>query len=72
MGFTPGAIRYAVDRAFRAAGVDRSTTFRVDNTVAAAALVRDGLGVRIMPKAIAARFPDLPQYRFDPHARTGR
>ncbi|MFJ4689352.1 LysR substrate-binding domain-containing protein [Streptomyces sp. NPDC088789] len=27
--FTPGwAIRYAVDRAFRAAGVDRSTTFR--------------------------------------------
>jgi hypothetical protein len=35
--FTPGwAIRYAVDRAFRAAGVDRSTTFEVNDIVAAA------------------------------------
>ncbi|MFE3902012.1 LysR substrate-binding domain-containing protein, partial [Streptomyces sp. NPDC059153] len=67
--FTPGwAIRYAVDRAFRAAGVDRSTTFEVNDIVAAAELVRNDLGICIMPKSIAARFPDLPQYRFDRHA----
>jgi DNA-binding transcriptional LysR family regulator len=67
--FTPGwAIRYAVDRAFRAAGIDRSTTFEVNDIVAAAELVRSDLGVCIMPKSIADRFPDLPQYRFDRHA----
>ncbi|MGW1807106.1 LysR substrate-binding domain-containing protein [Streptomyces sp. NPDC002078] len=71
--FTPGwAIRYAVDRAFRAAGVDRSTTFEVNDIGAAAELVRNDLGVCIMPKSIADRFPDLPQYRFDQHAPTGR
>lgn len=38
---TPGrAIRYAADRAFRAAGVDRSTTFEVNGIVAAAEPVR--------------------------------
>ncbi|MFF7987447.1 LysR substrate-binding domain-containing protein [Streptomyces sp. NPDC007901] len=67
--FTPGwAIRYAVDRAFRAAGVDRGTTFEVNDIVAAAELVRSDLGVCIMPKSIADRFPDLPQYRFGRHA----
>ncbi|XNR93433.1 LysR family transcriptional regulator [Streptomyces sp. R-74717] len=67
--FSPGwAIRYAVDRAFRAAGVDRSTTFEVNDIVAAAELVRNDLGVCIMPKSIADRFPDLPQYRFHRHA----
>ncbi|MFI2203327.1 LysR family transcriptional regulator [Streptomyces sp. NPDC020192] len=69
--FTPGwAIRYAVDRAFRAAGVDRGTTFEVNDIGAAAELVRGDLGVCIMPKSIADRFPDLPQYRFDRHAPT--
>ncbi|MFG3026379.1 LysR substrate-binding domain-containing protein [Streptomyces sp. NPDC048254] len=44
--FTPGwAIRYTVDRAFRAAGVDRSTTFEVNDIVAAAELVRIDLGI---------------------------
>lgn len=67
--FTPGwAIRYAVDRAFRAAGVDRGTTFEVNDIVAAAELVRNDLGVCIMPTSIADRFPDLPRYRFDRHA----
>ncbi|WP_322620834.1 LysR substrate-binding domain-containing protein [Streptomyces acidicola] len=66
---SPGwAIRYAVDRAFRAAGVDRSTTFEVNDIGAAAELVRNDLGVCITPKSIAYRFPDLPQYRFDRHA----
>ncbi|MFE7712484.1 LysR family transcriptional regulator [Streptomyces sp. NPDC057486] len=67
--FTPGwAIRHAVDRAFRAAGVDRSTTFEVNDIVAAAELVRNDLGVCIMPGSIADRFPDLPQYCFNHHA----
>ncbi|MDN3023985.1 LysR family transcriptional regulator [Streptomyces sp. S.PB5] len=67
--FTPGwAIRDAVDRAFRSAGVDRSTPFEVNDIVAAAELVRNDLAVCIMPPSIADRFPDLPQYRFDRHA----
>ncbi|WP_316520056.1 LysR family transcriptional regulator [Kitasatospora brasiliensis] len=67
--FPPGwAIRHAVDRSFRAAGVDRSTTFEVNDIVAAAELVRNDLGVCIMPRSIADRFPELPQYRFEHHA----
>ncbi|MEU3613365.1 LysR family transcriptional regulator [Streptomyces sp. NPDC006872] len=67
--FTPGwAIRYAVDRAFRAASVERVTTFEVNDIVAAAELVRNDLGVCIMPQSIADRFPDLSQYPFDRHA----
>ncbi|MGW1809841.1 LysR substrate-binding domain-containing protein [Streptomyces sp. NPDC002078] len=67
--FTPGwAIRHAVDRAFRAAGVDRTTTFEVNDIVAASELVRNDLGVCIMPESIADRFPDLTTYRFTRHA----
>ncbi|MCC5477741.1 LysR family transcriptional regulator [Streptomyces barringtoniae] len=67
--FTPGwAIRHAVDRAFRAAGVDRTTTFEVNDIVAASELVRGDLGVCIMPRSIADRFPDLTTYRFTRHA----
>ncbi|MEV6024883.1 LysR family transcriptional regulator [Streptomyces sp. NPDC052036] len=69
--FTPGwAIRYAVDRAARAAGVERGTTFEVNDIVAAAELVRHDLGVCIMPPSIASHFPDLDRYRFDRHAPT--
>ncbi|MGW0209762.1 LysR family transcriptional regulator [Streptomyces sp. NPDC003233] len=67
--FSPGwAIRHAVDRAFRAAGVDRTTTFEVNDIVAASELVRNDLGVCIMPESIADRFPDLTTYRFTRHA----
>ncbi|MFF8971857.1 LysR family transcriptional regulator [Streptomyces sp. NPDC014995] len=67
--FSPGwAIRHAVDRAFRAAGVDRKTTFEVNDIVAASELVRNDLGVCIMPRSIATRFPDLTTYRFARHA----
>ncbi|WP_324785689.1 LysR substrate-binding domain-containing protein [Streptomyces sp. H51] len=67
--FTPGwAIRYTVDRVFRAAGVDRSATFEVNGIGAAAELVRNDLGVCIMPESIADRLPDLPRYRSDRHA----
>lgn len=69
--FTPGwAIRYAVDRAARAAGVERGTTFEVNDIVAAAELVRHDLGVCIMPPSIASHFPDLGRYGFDRHAPT--
>ncbi|SEE39338.1 LysR family transcriptional regulator [Streptomyces sp. Ag109_O5-10] len=67
--FTPGwAIRDAADRAFRAAGVERATTFEVNDIVAASELVRADLGVCIMPPTIAHRFPDLTTYRFARHA----
>ncbi|MFI7605909.1 LysR family transcriptional regulator [Micromonospora sp. NPDC049366] len=67
--FTAGwAIRHAVDRAFRAAGVDRSTTFEVNDLLTAADLVRRDLGVCVMPESIAARFPDLTTRRFADHA----
>ncbi|MEU0806587.1 LysR family transcriptional regulator [Streptomyces sp. NPDC005970] len=64
--FTPGwAIRGAVDRAFRAALVERGTAFEVNDIVAASELVRHDLGVCVMPESIAARFPDLTLRRFD-------
>jgi DNA-binding transcriptional LysR family regulator len=67
--FSPGwAIRYAVDRSFRAGGVERATTFEVNDIVAAAELVRNDLGVCIMPLSIADRFPDLRQYPISRHA----
>ncbi|WP_262985392.1 LysR substrate-binding domain-containing protein [Streptomyces antnestii] len=67
--FTPGwAIRDAADRAFRAAGVERATTFEVNDIVAASELVRAGLGVCIMPPTGSHRFPDLATYRFARHA----
>ncbi|MFI6249682.1 LysR family transcriptional regulator [Streptomyces sp. NPDC051016] len=67
--FTPGwAIRDAADRSFRAAGVERATTFEVNDIVAASELVRNDLGVCIMPPTIAGRFPDLATYRFARHA----
>ncbi|MFF4353138.1 LysR family transcriptional regulator [Streptomyces sp. NPDC001530] len=67
--FAPGwAVRHAVDRAFRAALVERDTTFEVNDIVAAAELVRHDLGVCIMPKSIAARFPDLTAHRIERHA----
>ncbi|MFE5142271.1 LysR family transcriptional regulator [Streptomyces fagopyri] len=67
--FTPGwAIRLSVDRAFRAAAVEREPTFEVNDIVAASELVRNDLGVCVMPGSIAARFPDLRTHRFDRHA----
>ncbi|MCX4572234.1 LysR family transcriptional regulator [Streptomyces sp. NBC_01571] len=67
--FTPGwAIRLSVDRAFRAASVEREPTFEVNDIVAASELVRNDLGVCVMPGSIAARFPDLRTHRFDRHA----
>ncbi|MFI1336411.1 LysR family transcriptional regulator [Streptomyces sp. NPDC020845] len=63
--FTPGwAIRSAVDRAFRAALVERVPAFEVNDIVAASELVRHDLGVCVIPESIAARFPDLALRRF--------
>jgi DNA-binding transcriptional LysR family regulator len=66
--FAPGwAIRYAVDRTFRAAGVERSPVYEVNDIVAASELVRHDLGVCVLPESIAARFPDLALRRFVRH-----
>ncbi|MCH5677391.1 LysR substrate-binding domain-containing protein [Streptomyces gilvus] len=63
--FVPGwAVRQAVDRTYRSAGVERGTAFEVNDIVAAAELVRHDLGVCVMPESIAARFPDLTPRRF--------
>ncbi|MFF8538517.1 LysR family transcriptional regulator [Streptomyces sp. NPDC015532] len=67
--FAPGwAIRLCTDRAFRAAGVERETAFEVDDIVAAAELVRNDLGVCVMPASIAGRFPGLWTHAFARHA----
>jgi DNA-binding transcriptional LysR family regulator len=56
----PGwAIRHVVDRAFRAAGVERAGVFETNDILAAVELVRADLGVTIFPATMAAMFPDL-------------
>jgi DNA-binding transcriptional LysR family regulator len=53
--FTPGwAIRRSVDRAFRDVGIDRVATLEVNDVGTAADLVRQDLGVSILPESIAA------------------
>ena len=64
------AIRQSVERAFRAAHVERTTTFEVNDVLTATDLVRHDLGVCIMPESLAARFPDLAVRRFGEHAPT--
>ncbi|MEV0537451.1 LysR family transcriptional regulator [Kitasatospora sp. NPDC050463] len=64
------AIRHSVDRAFRTALVDRTTTFEVNDILSATDLVRQDLGVCIMPQSLAARFPDLTTRRFTQNAPT--
>jgi DNA-binding transcriptional LysR family regulator len=69
--FVPGwAIRQAVDRAFRTAGVLRASAFETNDILAAADLVRTGLGLTIVPTALAARFPDLRSVTIARHAPT--
>ncbi len=58
------AIRHEVDKAFRAAAVEHTTTFEVNDILAAGDLVRYGLGVCVMPPSLAARFPELPTRPF--------
>ncbi|MER7639436.1 LysR family transcriptional regulator [Streptomyces sp. NPDC126522] len=58
------AIRHEVDKAFRTAAVEHTTTFEVNDILAAGDLVRHGLGVCIMPPSLAARFPELPTRPF--------
>ncbi len=58
--FSPGwAIRGAVDRAFAAAGIVRDAVFEVNDVLTATDLVRQRLGVCILPTSIASRFGDL-------------
>jgi DNA-binding transcriptional LysR family regulator len=68
--FVPGwAVRHEVDRAFRAAGVERAAAFETNDVIAAAELVRAGLGVTIVPTTLAAGFPDLRSLPIAGHAR---
>ncbi|SEN92568.1 LysR family transcriptional regulator [Actinacidiphila rubida] len=67
--FTPGwAVRLAVDRAFRAASLERTVTFEVNDLLAAADLVRHGLGVCVLPPSLAGHFPELAVRPFAAHA----
>ncbi|MGI5285621.1 LysR family transcriptional regulator [Nonomuraea polychroma] len=58
------AIRRSVDRAFRAASVERTPQFEVNDVLAATELVRHDLAVCILPESLAARFPDVAVHRF--------
>jgi DNA-binding transcriptional LysR family regulator len=64
------AIRHSVDRSFRAAKVERVTSFEVNDLLTATDLVRHDLGVCVLPESLAARFPDLAVRRFAAHAPT--
>lgn len=64
------AIRHSVDRAFRAARVNHTSTFEVNDVLTATDLVRHDLGVCVLPQSLAARFPDLAAHRFSPPAPT--
>jgi DNA-binding transcriptional LysR family regulator len=64
------AIRQEVDRAFRTAGAQRTTAFEVNDILAAAELVRQGLGVTIVPESLTALFSDLRPLRIASHAPT--
>ncbi|MEV0537648.1 LysR substrate-binding domain-containing protein, partial [Kitasatospora sp. NPDC050463] len=64
------AIRHSLDRAFRTALVDRTATFEVNDVLSATDLVRQDLGVCVMPESLAARFPDLTARRFAQNAPT--
>jgi DNA-binding transcriptional LysR family regulator len=67
--FVPGwAVRQAVDRAFRAAGVERTAVFETNDALTAAELVRADLGVTVVPSALAAGFPDLRSVPIARHA----
>jgi DNA-binding transcriptional LysR family regulator len=62
--FTPGwGNRAVADRAFAAAGLGREVRFEVADFVTAASLVRNGLGVALLPESFAATVPDLPAVR---------
>jgi DNA-binding transcriptional LysR family regulator len=67
--FVPGwAVRQEVDRAFRAAGVERAGVFETNDLLTAAELVRADLGVTIVPAALAAGFPALRTVPISRHA----
>lgn len=69
--FVPGwAVRQAVDRAFRAAGVERTSAFETNDLLAACELVRADLGLTIVPASLATGFPDLRAVAIARHAPT--
>jgi DNA-binding transcriptional LysR family regulator len=58
--FPPGyGNRMLADRAFAAAGAQRTVAYEVGDFAAAAQLVRHGLGVALLPEFAATRFADL-------------
>ncbi|MER6525626.1 LysR substrate-binding domain-containing protein [Streptomyces sp. NPDC001508] len=62
------AIRHAVDRALRSGSPERTAAFEVNDLMAAAELIRHGLGVSIMPPSVAVWFQEPPTRPFPAHA----
>ncbi|MGS2640114.1 LysR substrate-binding domain-containing protein [Streptosporangium sp. LJ11] len=62
--FPPGtAARAQSDEAFAAAGVRREVAFEVTNMDFMARLIRQGLGIGLLPAAFTPELPDLPVLR---------
>ncbi|MFS1303578.1 LysR family transcriptional regulator [Streptosporangium longisporum] len=62
--FPPGtAARIQTDEAFTAAGVRREVAFEVTNMDFMARLIRQGLGIGMLPAAFVPELPDLPVLR---------
>lgn len=53
------SVRHEVDRAYHSAKVPRPTGFEVNDLLSAADLVEDNLAFTILPRSLAARFPQL-------------
>jgi DNA-binding transcriptional LysR family regulator len=58
-------VRMATDRAFAAAGVARTVSFELNDAASVIEFVREGLGVAVLPRPIAALAPEVLQIPID-------
>lgn len=54
-------VRMATDRAFAAAGIDRTVSFELNDSASVIDFVREGLGVALLPGPMAAIAPEVRQ-----------
>jgi DNA-binding transcriptional LysR family regulator len=62
----PGwGVRLAADRAFAIAGITRTVNFELNDSAGVVEFVREGLGVAVVPRPIAALAPEVAQIPID-------
>jgi DNA-binding transcriptional LysR family regulator len=58
-------VRMATDRAFAAAGIERTVSFELNDSASVIEFVREGLGVALLPGPMAASAPEVSQIQID-------